>query len=1847
MKNRLLSALLIVALLVSVVPAAGMIEATSSTFPDTVTELTGEQYSDGDPLAAYLSSLDSFTVTPVNPNNTSAVQEGEILSSGSFTEGVILFALENEEDCSRLAAEFAALGLSDFQPVLSEDADAGSDGDSALVWYRATCAHDEADTAMKLRNVSGVVFAELEYLYHTDAFGEPEAAEMDRDWHSKHLLKKSNKFWWHHELGKEIAPGAGTVVAVIDTGVDYTHEDLAANMWTNTAELNGTPGVDDDGNGYIDDIYGVNVTASGEQAGDPMDDNGHGTHVAGIIAMSSNKIGGVGLAWGSKIMAIKAGQSTGTFTSSDIAEAIRYAQMMGADVINMSFGGTEKSYLVEQALSAAFADCVLVASAGNDGAPTTDAPSVFVPKYDIYPAGYSYVLGVMATDSTGGLAGFSNWDYESNKNAEYELTAPGVDIYSTLPGNRYAKWNGTSMAAPCVAAAAAIVRSKYADKDTYSSRFIMGQLASATKDTTTYVDKLGDVHTYAALNIYDSCVNLPKPSISVPEIFALDNVMASNKVNDGDRVVDAGETIDLGFIVRNQWGQTGEITVTADAVSNGGVANPYVTFITDTVTLDPAGTFGESNNGYVWEDSLLTGVSNPIRFKLAANTPNGAEIKINLTVTTTNGVDEKDDARYSPAEPVSYTFRVQNGRGIRGALTENTTLTSDYYWIVENTIYIPEGITLTVEPGTQIQFWSSDYEDAYGGLTMAAIICDGTLNMIGTEENPISCFPGRGFSNYTVDICGAGEETLQYCEIINPRLGEYGISGGNGYLITTVDHCRLTQNQEETCYRYYDAGRLEETTFGGYAAPRIRTGTLSNSAVYGFRAGDLGSYYSKIAVTSLMENVLLNDSAVRFLPPWGANYAYGPAGDVNNSVFMSSGVEVSNIGSGFDLRTGLAPILEVPVFIPFEDDTLYTYAGAESKYLLLGGGLYTDALSAAAREAAEAMGGHLIIINDSEEESFLQELMRPVPKPGNEDSEIRVELACTYEPETDTLRWEDGSSYRISGISTSNRPYDLVMYQWWGDGNPWSSSVAYMRDEYSSYINYVIEIPATVSDEEILAARDAVDVQAAILRNTESTITNNAILNLVLNTDPSTWTTLMAKNYDAYVYGYVASGNYWGTENDILINKMIRDADDYAGRLSNIIETPVLTLESESLEDIYPFSTAVWLEDADGNTVTTVAPGATYKVHVTYNRDMDQATQPTVTYGPAKPYTDFTVQGDWVSAREWVGETVISPVMTNGTQYFRTIGGCAADDKWLVCGNDTMRFSFNVASTGALAMLLQATGGNNRVELSWAQNDYDVLAGYNLYRSTAADGSFSKVNTAIVTGNEYVDTNVEPGVTYYYYFKVVNTEGNEEENQSNVAPATPVDNIAPELTHVVVDAANAGNSVTLAATATDNIAVTAVTLYYRVVGAANFTAKTMTAGANNRYVATIPASAVTVAGVEYYIAVRDGDGNVKYSGTAQIPHRISVDGTPYISGIVPGKIGIQGGATITVLGSNFTEDLVLELGGETVAYSLQDSGALTFTAPAKSIGSYAVTITTPGGVVVSAPAPLAYTDANGSAQIPTASSVVAGVSASLPLYVSVSGELISFHAELDVPSAYFQDITVEKANSSASFFLQYNYSGDKLTISCAGSGNFNPGGNSPLLTIKMTPKAVAKEQNVALGLHNVSCNGAAIDNLISGSALIKPNYKLSATVNYFSPTGKAVSGVAVSAGGVSAVSNSSGVATLLGISCPDVTVIATMTGTPSSALSANDAAVILKGCVGKQTLSDVQKLAGDVDGNGAVNEYDAALILQFLVEKIKVFPSGKSWIFVPASIEKTLTDTTNSVAFTAIVIGDVDGSWEA
>lgn len=268
--------------------------------------------------------------------------------------------------------------------------------------------------------------------------------------------------WGHFAINAPAAwnttIGTGVVVAVIDTGLDPTHPDIAANIWTNPREIAGN-GLDDDGNGLADDIQGwdfIGPDASNPvQSNHPLDHHGHGTHVAGTIAATGNNALGIpGVAWGAKVMPVKALDDHGLGWDSTLAPAIRYAANSGADIINASWGGSGTSQAITEAVQYATGlGVVFVAAAGNSG---DDALNMF-------PANILEAITVAAAGPGNTLSGFSNYG------TKIDVAAPGVDILSLrasgvmlgpLVGTQYMRLSGTSMAAPHVSGVVALLLSR-------------------------------------------------------------------------------------------------------------------------------------------------------------------------------------------------------------------------------------------------------------------------------------------------------------------------------------------------------------------------------------------------------------------------------------------------------------------------------------------------------------------------------------------------------------------------------------------------------------------------------------------------------------------------------------------------------------------------------------------------------------------------------------------------------------------------------------------------------------------------------------------------------------------------------------------------------------------------------------------------------------------------------------------------------------------------------------------------------------------------------------------------------------------------------------------------------------------------------------------------------------------------------------------------------------------------------------------------------------------------------------------------------------------------------------------
>ena len=381
--------------------------------------------------------------------------------AGEYREGTVLVKYDGEMTDHILDQ----LGL-----VSAERLWSGSE------WYTVTVGEtrNTRETVAYLRELG--CFAQVDYDYIMK--GDGEVTSVDVSSNPEYTKQEGyldtlgvGKAWnYIRSLGKHPGGSADVVVAVIDTGVDYSHPDLQNNIWINSGEIPGN-GIDDDGNGYVDDVYGWNFVGGNN---DPMDDNGHGTHVAGIVAMENNAVGGVGVAYNSKVMVLKAGNSSGYFNNSDIAEAIQYAYMNGASVINMSFGGSMISMAVEEALQMAYNSCVLVAAAGNDGLCNQIGCPYHEPFTGVsYPAALPYVIGVMSCDALGlKVSSFSNYDHYPYNSVEYETFACGEMVFSTWTNGKYALLSGTSMAAPTVAGIAAVLRAAYPDRNTYSTKYL-------------------------------------------------------------------------------------------------------------------------------------------------------------------------------------------------------------------------------------------------------------------------------------------------------------------------------------------------------------------------------------------------------------------------------------------------------------------------------------------------------------------------------------------------------------------------------------------------------------------------------------------------------------------------------------------------------------------------------------------------------------------------------------------------------------------------------------------------------------------------------------------------------------------------------------------------------------------------------------------------------------------------------------------------------------------------------------------------------------------------------------------------------------------------------------------------------------------------------------------------------------------------------------------------------------------------------------------------------------------------------------------------------------------------------
>ena len=327
---------------------------------------------------------------------------------------------------------------------------------------------DTYAVAAGLRTEPGVEYAE------PDGFVAVAMTPNDPYYSSSNSYGPFDDLWGLKKISSgtawDTATGSGVVVAIVDSGIDYTHSDLAANVWTNSGEIAGN-GIDDDSNGKIDDVRGWDFIGANHmspaQDNDPADDLGHGTHVAGTVAaVGNNSTGVIGVAFGAKVMAVKGLAGSGYGDYSSLAACIQYAADNGADVVNNSWAGGY-TQVVEDALSyAASLGVVIVSAAANSNLDVAN----------FHPASSTHSMAISAYDYQDQKASFSNWG------TKIDVAAPGVAILSTTMGGGYAWWDGTSMASPHVAGLAALL---IQHRPTYSRQQIVNAIRVSADDVGT------------------------------------------------------------------------------------------------------------------------------------------------------------------------------------------------------------------------------------------------------------------------------------------------------------------------------------------------------------------------------------------------------------------------------------------------------------------------------------------------------------------------------------------------------------------------------------------------------------------------------------------------------------------------------------------------------------------------------------------------------------------------------------------------------------------------------------------------------------------------------------------------------------------------------------------------------------------------------------------------------------------------------------------------------------------------------------------------------------------------------------------------------------------------------------------------------------------------------------------------------------------------------------------------------------------------------------------------------------------------------------------------------------------
>jgi subtilisin family serine protease len=583
---------------------------------------------------------------------------------------------------------------------------------------------DVLRAVQELQADPSVAYAEPDYLAHVIA--TPNDPEYANQWG---LTKISAPAAWDTTTGSN-----DVVIAVVDAGIDATHPDLGSQLWTNPGEIAGN-GVDDDSNGYMDDVRGWNIFGNNA---DLSDTTGHGTQVAGVIAAATNNSTGIaGVCWNCRLMIVKVMQPGGIANYSDIAAGMAYAAQKGAKVINLSLGGNSDSATLKAAIVSASSTAVIVGGTGNDNSSAA-----------FYPAAYEdYVLAVAGTTITDTKVASSNYG------TWVDVSAPGEAIRTTFSGGTYADSSGTSMAAPFVAGLAGLIRSQ---NPTWSANLTRAQIVNTT-------DNIDGVNPGYAGKLGSGRINAQRAvTTTATPLFRYVSYAANGTTN---VPLKAGATSAIAVTLRNDWKDASSVAATLTTTSS------------DVTITDANGSWGAIASGQsvangsdmfqVFVPAGKYSLTIPFTLNVIAD---GWISSFNFTTTT---------------EPQTIT--------VGGMLTTDTVWTNDRIYIVVNDLGVASGVTLTIQPGTVVKFHPDKRLLVWGVL-----IADGTpAQPIRFTSNTATPAPGDWdrifFDDSSIDASFDGAGNYVGGSILRFVIIEYGNSIYLNDAAPFISHNTFTQ----------------------------------------------------------------------------------------------------------------------------------------------------------------------------------------------------------------------------------------------------------------------------------------------------------------------------------------------------------------------------------------------------------------------------------------------------------------------------------------------------------------------------------------------------------------------------------------------------------------------------------------------------------------------------------------------------------------------------------------------------------------------------------------------------------------------------------------------------------------------------------------------------------------------------------------------------------------------------------------------------------------------------------------------------------------------------------------------